>query len=792
MWFALLAPALAGGVACWCIGRSLPASAGTFQVQGVARRVEIVRDRHAVPHISAESEADAQFALGFVHAQDRLWQLELNRRVAAGTLAAILGPDALEEDRFFRTLGVRAAAARELEQLDGGTREALDAYARGVNAGVQALRGRLPPEFILLRCAPEPWTPLDSVAWLKIVAWGLGGNWASELERLQLSERLSREQLAELWREAPLPRLELDRLYGSLAPAAGALLQAPGATRSHAPLGSNNWVVDGSRSRSGRPLLANDPHLDLTAPALWYLAHLHTPDHGVIGATVPGLPGVILGRNEHVAWAFTNTESDTQDLFIERLTAHDPAQYETPSGPRPFERRRELIEVKGRQAVVLDVRSSRHGPILSDAAPSVSKLLPPDTVLALAWAALEPGDRTLQFPLAAGRARNGAELAQAARDFHVAQQNIVYADGAGDVGFIAAGRIPLRSPDNELKGKLPAPGWLARYDWQGWLPFAELPRQHNPATGRIVTANQDITPPGYAHWLTSEWAPPYRAERIAALLDAEPRHDVHSFASIQLDVSSGIAAALLPLLLQVEPGDAEQREILERLRSWSLEMSAHAPEPLIFAAWVRELGRVVCEDELGDLFEQLWSETPELLRNVLRNEGGQGRWCDDIRTPAVESCALSLRVALQRALEQAREQQGPDWTAWRWGHVHRASFEHMPFSGVPLLSGWFGIELPVAGDGESINVAGYSPGDDDGPFISRYGAGYRAIYDLAEPERSVFVSSTGQSGNPASPHYRDLTELWGRGAFIPMSTRRATYSAGAIGTVVLEPRSPAE
>lgn len=765
--------------------RSLSPFSGSAELAGLTAPVEIVRDRHAVPHVFAGSLIDAQRALGYLHGRDRLWQLELHRRLGAGSLAAVFGPDALADDRFFRTVGGHVAAARELDALDDETRAALDAYVAGINAAIDDLEGRWPPEFSLLGIEPGRWTPLDCLSWLKVMAWTLSANWERELERLYLSERLSPEQIAAFFREPVLPMPELRRSYGALPAALSPLVHSARAEHGRRALGSNNWAVDGTRSASGKPLLANDPHLDWTAPSLWYLAHLEAPEASVIGATLPGVPGVILGQNERVAWAFTNTESDTQDLYVERLDPSDPERYSTPEGPRPFARRREVIEVKGAPADVLEVRESRHGPIISDAFEDGQRALPDDVVLALAWGALAPGDQTIRFPLAANRAKSGAELAQAARFFHAAQQNVVYADVEGAIGFVAAGRVPRRGADDDLKGRAPAPGWLARYDWQGFIPFEELPAQQAPASGRIVTANQDITPPGYAHWLTSEWAPPHRAERIGALLDAEPKHSLESFRRIQLDVASGSAAALMPALLAHLGDDGERTELVARLRAWRFEMKAGAPEPLIFAAWLRELSRLVCEDELGDAFEPLSHEVPELLRDVLGGKGDQARWCDDVRTPAREQCATQVRAAFARALAALEQRHGGDWQGWQWGRAHPARSRHVPFSDVPLLSRWFELSVPAGGDGESVNVAGYSLADDG--FDSDYGAGYRALYDLADRERSRFVLSTGQSGHPLSPHYADQNELWARGEDLPMWTRRETLSVGALGTLRLTP-----
>lgn len=780
----VLAAAGAGGVL-W-LERSLPELSGSVTVSGAGQGLDIVRDAAAVPHVFAASEHDAYFGLGYAHAQDRLWQLEFNRRLGSGRLAEIFGVDALERDRWFRTLGLRVAAERNLQGLDVRGRAALDAYAAGVNAFLAA-EPPLPPEFALFRVEPEPWTPVDSLVWLTVMAWTLSSNMQSELWHWRLSERLTPEQIAEFLPTQPGE----EPLHWAVPPG----LRARGARLGHGlplpprGLGSNNWVLDGRRTLSGKPLLANDPHLRLTAPAIWYLAHLHAPGLEVIGATLPGVPGVILGRNEHVAWAFTNTGSDTQDLYLEKLIAGDPHRYQTAAGPRQFETRREPIVVRDAATEVLEVRVSQHGPIISDVDEAAAALLPEQHVLALAWAALAPGDRTFQFVIGASSAHSAAELLAAARDFHSPQQNIVFADSAGETGFVAAGRVPRRRPDNDLRGLLPAPGWLERYDWAGWIPFEELPARRNPESGAIVTANQKMTEAGYPHWLTAEWAEPFRARRIGELLDATERHSIDSFSRIQRDIRSARAELLLPALLAAMPPSSvsePEAGLLERLRAWDGEMRADAVEPLVFSAWVRELGRQIYADELGDLFLDSWDERPIFLANVLADRAGQSRWCDDIRSAPKESCAERVRVAFALAVAELRQRHGQQPEAWSWGEAHRAQARHFPMSSVPVLSRWFEISTPSPGDADTVNVGSYSISDDE-PFVTRHAASYRAIYDLGDVENSVFATNTGQSGHFLSPHYDDWVERWQTGAYVPMRTRRVAIEAGALGTLHLVP-----
>jgi len=512
----------------WYRSASLPKTSGELSMSGLQNPVDVVRDKEGIPHIYAKSAHDAYFALGVVHAQDRLWQMEMNRRIAAGRTAEILGPKAVGTDRFLRTLGVRRNAQAIVQHLAPDARAALEAYAEGVNRYLAQRSGPLPPEFLLTGApAPAPWEAADSIAWMTMMAWDLSANWTQELLRMRLAQKLDMAHIQAFLPpypgDAPLHTQDYTGLYRSLAGLSSQLekVSAIAPPSLVEGMGSNNWVLGGARSRTGKPLLANDPHLGLTAPALWYFAHLSAPGLNVIGATLPGLPAVIIGRTDRIAWGLTNTASDVQDLYIEQINPENPSQYRTPDGWADFEQRTETIRIKGEPDVQLAVRVTRHGPVISGALPLVDRA-PIDArshVMAFSWTALRPDDLTFQASLRLNRARDWEEFLSAMRDFGAPQQNVVYADVAGNIGFVAPARVPLRRRDNDLKGLAPAPGWDARYDWAGFIPFDELPRQYNPMSQQIVTANQKVVGPAYPHFLTSEWTLPYRANRIAAMLE---------------------------------------------------------------------------------------------------------------------------------------------------------------------------------------------------------------------------------------------------------------------------------
>ena len=742
---ALAALGLSGGYL-W-LTSSLPDAERSFSVGGISGGVDILRDGRGIPRILARSDGDAYFALGFVHAQDRLWQMEVMRRLGAGRLAEILGPRGLASDRFMRTLGVYRLAQEQARNLDGETAAVLAAYAAGVNAWLAAHEGALPPEFVALRLGPEPWRPADSLVWVKIMALRLSGNWRDELFRARLAGRLTAERIAELWPGHPPG-----------APAGAAASPPAGATGLPGrPRGaSNGWVVAGALTATGKPLLANDPHLGFGAPVLWYLARLQAPGLHLAGATVPGLPFTIIGHNRHIAWGISSTQTDMQDLFTESIDPADSGRYLVPGGSRPFATRREVIAVKGSDDVVLTVRETRHGPVISD------KFAGSDKIFALAAPFLQGGDTTPGAIRGINRADDWQAFLAAARGFHAPQLNMVYADTDGNIGFIAPGKVPIRP-----RNLFPRPGWTGDEDWTGFIPFAELPRAFNPGEGRIVTANNQVVPAGYPYYITDDWAPSYRAGRIAALLDEDVRNgrpqSLETTARIQGDHVSLMARHLLPLMRIPRPGAEKERRALALLEKWDGSMSRARPEPAIFAAWLRQLNRSVYGDELGDLLDGYWTLRPRFIASVL---GGRRHWCDDVGTPEAEDCTSRLALALESAVGGLAQRLGPDLEGWRWGDVHRARFRHRLFSALPVVGPWADLSISTDGGGYTVNRGAFRVSDPERPFQHIHGPGMRAIFDLSDLDKSLFMIATGQSGNPFSPHYGDLLEDWRDGRYL--------------------------
>ncbi len=801
---------------------ALPQTSGELALDGFDAPVRVVRDAHGIPHVLAVSQLDAFRALGLLHAQDRLWQLEMHRRIVRGELAEALGPDALGTDRFLRTLGIRRNAERIEVELDPASRAALQSYADGINAWVEHLKARpwqLSPEFLLLGVRPQRWESADSIGWATMMAWDLSGNHGIELLRLALLGRLDAQQVAELAGTTPaMPLADPATLYGDAADAQSDATPAPAFAPSEAlalaqaivealpstsldGLGSNNWAVDGRKTPSGKPMVANDPHLALAAPSLWYLAHLSAPGLQAIGATLPGLPYVVLGRTDRVAWGFTNTAPDTQDLYLERVDLDDPGRYRTPGGWARFETRTETIRVKGAPDVEQLVRETRHGPVISDVLAAARELLdargPAPHVLSFAWTMLSPGDRTIRAGFGMNTATDASSFRAALRDLHGPQQNVVYADADGRIGFVAAGAVPLRRADNELRGSLPAPGWDVRYDWIGTIPFDELPQAEQPADGMLVTANQRIVGDDYPYHIAGEWALPYRSDRIAAKLRALDVHDADAFAAIQADLGSPAVGELLPALLGTQPRSERARHVLAMLRAWADAqperdapvLVAERPEPLIAVAWIDRLRRAVFEDDVGpELFAQL--ERHRMRHNPLRDalaDPARAHWCDDRSTAVVEDCGDMLARSLEEVVDELSRRLGGEPESWQWGRLHPAVSTHRPFGRHWLLSKWFDLRSPSGGDPSTIDVARHDPWDAAAPFENRWAPGYRAIYDLADPDASRFIVSTGQSGHRLSPHYGDFVEPWSRVRYLPMVTSRERIERDAAAVLVLRP-----
>jgi penicillin amidase len=709
-----------GAAAVW-LSRTVPPVAAEFRVRGLAGEVRVVRDRHAVPHVFAANPADAFFALGFVHAQDRLWQMELQRRLAAGRLAEIVGDRALASDRLARLFGFVGLAEAGYAALAPEVRGALEAYAAGVNAWLAAAPA-LPPEFALLRFAPEPWRPTDGLAMLRAMGALMSYNVREKLLRARAALGLDGAQLADLFPGVGAAGTTL----GAAESLADPLAAAAGALDGIGPAGASNvWALAGTRTATGRPILANDPHTALGAPALWYLARLEAPGLSVVGATVPGLPFVLLGQNGRIAWGMTSSGFDVEDLFVERVDGADPARYIGPDGPLPFAVRHETIRVAGGADEDLLVRATRHGPVLSDVGPRAAALAGAGAVIALAYGGLVADDRTAEALYRINRAARWTDFVAAARLWVTPAQNLTMAGVDGTIGMISAGLVPQRG-----RGERDAlrPGWRAEFDWTGVVAFADLPQVVDPQGGAIVNANDAVVPPGDRRYLGDPPDEGLRAARIRALLAQAAPQRVEDSLAVQRDVLAADAEVLLPLLLRAAPRGSRAAAALALLRGWDREMRRGRPEPLIYVGWLRELMRALFERPLGAVFADYWEPRPRALARIM---DGDSPWC----AAAGGTCAVVAADALSRALDDLAARYGPDPATWRWGAAHGALLSHLVWSHVPLVGRIADLSLPVDGGNFTVGRAAADFALDDAPYGAGFGPAFRAVYDLADPSR---------------------------------------------------------
>jgi len=710
---------------------SLPQVDGSINVAGLAAPVEIARDDRGVPTINAKTMNDAYFAIGFAHAQDRLFQMELMRRVGAGRLAETVGEAGLSTDKLMRTLGLYRMAEAQVAAASPPLKAALEAYAAGVNAFLKQRHGALPLEFQLLRVAPEPWKPADSLVWGRIMALQLSSNWREERLNLTLKKTLPPD------------------LFQLLLPEAKSLAGLPTPWFGRLSIASNNWVVGPQKSASGAPLLANDPHLGLGAPSIWYLVHIVTPDRQWAGVTSPGMPLVVIGTSDRVAWGLTTTAGDTEDLFEEKPIAGNPALYQTPEGSAPFEVRKETIKVKGGADVAIDIRSSRHGPVVSDLSEDRKK---DDPVFALAATFLLPGDRTAEGLLGMNMARSAEEIRTALADFHAPQQNVVFADREGHIGFVAAGRVPVRKKIY-ANGLLPAPGWAGDYDWTGTLPFDQLPQSRDPQAGWIATANNKIVADDYPHFIAGRWFEDGRYQRIAELLQAKPKFGVEDMEKTQLDTVSAplrdLVQSWLPL---VQDGDPV---IIGMLQRWEGQAALDRAEPSIATLWVSLTANRLLRKKLGASYDDWWFWNDDVLKEMLRDP----KWC------APESCGALLGTTLKEATDKLRDHFKTGAADWKWGALHRMHFRNPVIGNLPVLGDWLDPKLATNGDMFTINRAVPVEDTDTLEMSDVHGPTMRIVVDLADPMKAQATLAGGQSGNPLSEHYSDWLLDWRDGQY---------------------------
>ncbi|WP_184285810.1 penicillin acylase family protein [Nocardiopsis algeriensis] len=822
---------LAAGLGVWTVRRSFPDTSGELSLPGLESSVTVLRDEYGTAHVYADTTHDLFMAQGFTHAQDRFWEMDFRRHVTSGRTAELFGPDQVDTDAYLRTMGWRRVAEEEYELLSPDTRGYLDAYAEGVNAWLEDHDGAdASLEYALLSVLNgghtiEPWDPVDSLAWLKAMAWDLGGNMGQETERAQLlSAGFTREQIAELYPEYPYeehaPITDTDEHLTSeeedgneederRAPAelseeavdavtsvyegAASLPEMLGSSTSP-DLGSNSWVVGGEHTETGMPLLANDPHLGASMPSTWYQIGLHCTElteacpFDVSGFSFSGLPGVVIGQNESIAWGFTNLNPDVMDLVVERIEGDS---YVVDGEQLPLETRQETLRVAGGEDVEITVRSTHHGPILSDTAAGADLAgiagdpqlegaeEDAEYAVALQWTALRPGT-TADAIFSLNRARGWEDFRLAASQFEVPAQNLVYADNEGNIGYQSPGKVPVRG---EGDGRYPSPGWDSAHDWQGYLPFEELPSVYNPESGFIVTANQSVVDADYGHWLTDDWDYGYRSQRINDLLaekTAAGPVTVQDMSDIHMDSYHLAAADIVPHLLEAEPSGTAA-EAQELLRDWDLYTDTDSAGAAFYQATWRHLLPLLF-DETDPVAMTGNSRGMYVVAGLL--EDPESAWWQGEEASGRDEV---LAAAMEAAAEELTELLGDDPSAWRWGDLHTLTATHQSLgtSGIGPVE-WLFNRGPVESSGGSsiVNATGWN--DKEGYGIATVPS-MRMVIDMSDRDASTWVHLTGNSGHAFHPNYDDQLEAWGRGDTMPFAFTEDAVREAAENELTLTP-----
>jgi penicillin amidase len=796
------------GLAYFFASRSLPDYNAEVSVAGLNAPVEIIRDNANVPHVFGRMDDDVFFGLGYAHAQDRLWQMTMLRRTAQGRLSELFGERTLSIDSVIRRLDIYNLAVQSVDVQDDRTKEALVAYSAGVNAWLAEINkgalGRGAPEMFLFNHAVAPWQPADSLAITKLMALQLSSHLDAEVLRARSSLALSSDRLVDILPDAPgtglaaLPEYaalipELPQYFASFETAADPL--SPFKRRDLAGA-SNAWAAGPSRSAAGSTLLANDPHLGLTAPAIWYLARLELSSGGVIGGTIPGMPVILTGRSADLGWGLTSSYVDDQDVYVEQLNPENPNEYLTPNGFQPFRSRDTIVLVKDAPAVTLKLQWTENGPVLPGEHYDLATITPPGHVASVAWTVLTGADTSMSSAMALMRARSVQEGLLAAETYIAPSQNLTLAD-RNTIAMKTIGAMPRRNVDHQSKGRLPTQGRIAANRWSGNLPYSMNPEFVEPSGGILGNTNNKTIERPFPNHVSYRWGDTQRVNRWRRLMQTREVHTRESFIEAQLDTVSYTARSLLPLLgadlwftgAAAQDGTLERQRqrALELLSEWNGEMNEHLPEPLLYAAWLRAVQDRLIRDDMGPLAREFTHVEPLFIERVFRDVNGASAWCDVLQSAPVETCADIASLALDDALLWVNEHHGDALESLRWGDAHQATHDHPVLGKAPVLKWFVNIRQSTSGGDNTLQRGRTRGGQGDMPFANVHGAGIRTVYDFADPDSSVFVISTGQSGHPLSRHYDDLGELWRRGEYTPMSLDPDLARAASVGVTTLMP-----
>lgn len=788
--------------------QSIPDYSETHDVDALSAPLEIVRDNHNVPHIFGQKDEDVYFGLGFAHAQDRLWQMTMMRRTSQGRLSELFGTPTLEIDDFIRRLDLYNIAASSYDFQTDEAKSALKSYTAGVNAWLKIVQrdalGRGAPEFFVFEPKIAPWTEIDSLAISRVMALQISSAFQKEVLRARTLLTVGENLLQDIIPDDPnQPTVALPDFaalfpgksfgeFAQLEPERHPLDPRPDIGFERA---SNAWAALPERTAGNAPLLATDPHLGLSAPSIWMLARLEFSDGGVIGATIPGLPTILSGRSDDFAWGFTTAYVDDVDVFIERLNPDNPNEYLTPDGFQPFASRQSIIEVKDAPSRTINMQWTQNGPVIGPQTYGLGSVTPEGHVASINWTALRVEDLSMSAFISLARSKSISEARNAMKQHMAPAQNLMMADKTG-ISMQTVGRMPRRSVEHVSKGKIPSQGWLVRNRWQSDFSFLSNPSATNPESGFVVNTNNRLTDANFPRHISYDWGDSQRIKRLTKLLNARKIHTRDSFMEAQLDSVSFTARALLPLIAKelwfkmesAPTGSGQQRrkQALDLLANWNGEMNHHVPEPLIYAAWVRNLQIRLITDELGPLAEEFSRVDPVFIERVFRDVEGAAQWCDVRPSAKLETCEDIASIALDDALTELTDNYGRRIDSWRWGQAHQAHHDHEVLGKIPLLSWFVNIRQDTSGGDNTLQRA-KTAGKGDAPYANVHAAGFRALVDFSDPESSLYIISTGQSGHFLSRHYDDLAQFWRRGEYIPMTLDPELARSGAVGVTILNP-----
>ena len=780
---------VAGAIFYNMLSSSLPAYQGIITSSKIISDIEIYRDSFAVPYIFAENDNDAAFALGYVHAQERLFTMDFIRRAGEGRLSEILGDEAVPFDNMFRTVGIKRNILRNYSRIDPSVISLLQSYSDGVNAYIEERKGNYSIEFDVLGYQPEKWKPLHSLIIIKMMAWELNMSWWTDLTFSELIQKLGEKKALEILPDYPenAPTIIADNfkylsaINSSLVETDKAFRNFIGWTGTH--IGSNNWVVNANKSTSGKPIIANDPHLAFSAPGKWFAATVNSKEGWeTSGVTLPGVPGIVIGKGENISWVLTNVMNDDADFYIEKLDSSD-SKYSVDGQWRDLRIIKDTIKVKNGKDRVIEIKETHRGPIISDIHTfnfiynTAESEFPP---ISMKWLGNEFSDEMLGF-YKINKAKNWNQFREGVKYFGIPGQNFVYADTTGNIGYIMGARIPLRKKNNPT---LVFDGTNTENDWQGYVPVEEIPVVLNPKENFITSANNKILK-DFKYHISNLWEPSSRIDRIYELLNSKEKHSAEDFKKYQMDITSPYAKLITSHIVKAFEGikinDNNLKTAIELLSEWDFNLKKQSQTPSIYVVTLKYLLHNIYYDELGDdLFNRFVFLANVPFRSLLRVlDKPESLIFDDISTAKTESKNEIIRKSLADALTFLEENLGKDLTNWQWGRLHTVTFKHAFSGNFSLLDKYINIgPYEIGGDGTTINNTEYpfSESIDKYPMFSHsefeniLGPSMRYIYDFAKPDQYYLILTTGQSGNVMSDNYRDQTPYWLQGKYMLIKT----------------------